>query len=632
MPGFRSVTYTGVYPGVDVVYRGTKSGLKYDFVVAPGADPGRIGLAFDLPVTIDGNGDLVIEGASGPVRHEKPVVYQEVHGRRKAVEARYQFVGSGAGATVRFDLGRYDSSRPLVIDPAVVYSTFLGGPVGDAVNGIAVDGAGHAYVAGSTTSPDFPTVNPLQPTKGAGGTDDAFVTKFNPAGNGLVYSTFLGGGLADAAQAIAIDGAGNAYVAGSTSSTNFPVTPGAFQGTKGAGTSADAFVAKLNPAGSALAYSTYLGGAGADVARGIAVDAAGDAYVAGSSASTGLGAGGVFQPAKGAGTTDDAFVARFSTAGARLWFSYLGGAQADVANGVAIDAGGNAYVAGSTASPGMSTAGVVQATKGAGTTSDAFVTKVAPDGTARIWSTYLGGGLADTGRGIAVDGSGSAYVTGSTASTDFPTASPIQAAKAAGPETDVFVTKLAPYGASLVHSTYLGGVEADSGHAIAVDATGSAHFSGIASSELFPVERPVARHGGNTEAFIARLVPAGTSFVFSTHYGGIGTDDGRSIAVDAAQATYVGGVTTFARVPEYFPTVNAFQSTFGGGFVPGTANSGDGFVAKLTPDAPGRPLVTRLTPRGGDTTGGTPVVVNGIGLTGATAVRFGDTPARSFTV
>ena len=629
--GYGSVTYAGAYPGIDVVYRGARHGLEYDFVVAPGADPGQITLVFDRVAEVDERGDLVLETSAGTVRHEEPVVYQEIDGKRRTVDARYVVESGASGSTVRFRLGRFDSSVPLVIDPAVVYSTFLGGPLGDAVNAIAVDGGGHAYVTGSTTSTDFPRVNALQAAKGAGATSDAFVTKLNPAGNGLVYSTYLGGGAADEGFGIAVDGAGNAYVAGSTASTNFPVA-NAFQATKGAGTTTDAFVAKLDPAGSALVFSTYLGGAEADAARAIALDAAGDAYVAGAAASTGLSTAGVVQPAKGTGTSSDAFAAKVSSAGVRLWSTYLGGAAADQANGLAVDAGGNAYVAGFTASSGMSTAGSFQQTKGAGATNDAFVTKLAPDATTRVWSTYLGGALADAANAIALDSGASPYVTGSTASTDFPTASPIQGAKASGPEVDVFVTKLAPTGASLVYSTYLGGVEEDQGKAIAVDATGSAHFSGIASSELFPVERPVARNGGNTEAFVARLTPAGTSFVYSTHYGGIGTDDARSIATDASQATYIGGVTTFAREPEYFPTVNAFQSVFGGGFVAGSPNSGDGFVAKFAPDTPGRPLVTRLTPRGGDTAGGTSVIIEGVGLGGATAVRFGDTPARSLTI
>ena len=633
VPGYGSVTYEQPYPGIDLVYRGAGSGLEYDFVVAPGADPGRIALAFDRPAAVDGGGNLTIDMPGGPVRHEKPVVFQEIGGTRRPVDGRYVLqAGAGGRTTVGFALGSYDRSHPLVIDPVVVYSTFLGGPLGDAVNGIAVDAAGHAYVAGTTTSPTFPTADPFQGTKGAGTADDAFVAKFNPAGNGLVYSTFLGGGASDVANAIALDGAGNAYVAGQTASTDFP-TAGPFQGAKGAGTTTDAFVAKLNAAGNGLVYASFLGGALADAATGVAVDAAGNAHLAGSTSSTDFPTASPLQANKGAGTEADAFVARVNAAGSALLYStYLGGALADSAAAIALDGAGNAYVVGQTASTDFPTAAAFQAAKGAGAATDGFVAKLPPAGSPLAWSTYLGGSGADAVRGVAVDGAGAAYVTGSTASTDYPTAAPFQAAKGGGPEPDAFVTKLAPSGASLVYSTYLGAGEQDQGSAIAVDATGSAHVSGIANSELFPVERPVARLGGNQEGFVARLNPAGSALVFSTHYGGIGTEDVRAIAVDAAQSTYVAGITTFARVPEYFPTVNPFQATFGGGFVPGTPNSGDGFVAKFTADPAGVALVTRLTPRGGDTAGGTSVVVEGVGLTGTSAVRFGSVAAASFTV
>ena len=630
VPSFGAVRYADAWPGIDVVYKGRADGFEYDFVVAPGADPGRIALGFDRGVSVDAAGDLVIDTPAGPVRHEKPFVYQEEGGQRRPIDASYRLRGDGL---VEFRLGGYDAARRLVIDPVVVYSTFLGAPLGEAVNGIAVDGSGQAYVAGSTTSPDFPvTAGALQAAKGAGTADDAFVAKFNAAGSGLVYSTFLGGGAADVANAIAIDAAGSAYVAGQTASTNFP-TASPVQAAKGAGTTTDAFVAKLNPAGNALVYSTYLGGGLADLARGIRVGPAGDAYVAGSTASTDFPTASPVQPAKGAGADTDAFVTRLNPAGSALVFStYLGGALADVANGIAVDGAGAAYVAGSTASTNFPTAAPLQAAKGAGTTTDGFVTKLPAAGAPLTWSTYLGGGAADSANAIAVDGTGAAYVTGAAASTDFPVVAAFQATKGGGPEPDVFVTKMAPSGAALTFSTFLGGLEQDQGSAIAVDGTGSVHVSGIANSELFPVERPVARLGGNQEAFVARLVPAGNALVYSSHYGGLGSEDARAIATDAAGNTYFAGLTAFARDPEYFPTINAFQSTFGGGFVPGTANSGDGFVAKIAPDTPGRPLVTRLTPKGGPVEGGASVVIDGVGFTGVSAVRFGDTPARSYVV
>ena len=650
VPSYGSVRYAHAWPGIDVVYKGAATGLEYDFVVAPGADPARVALAFDHEVDVADDGDLVITTAAGPVRHRKPFVYQEDGGRRAPVPAAYRV---GPDRRVGFDLGRYDPAKPLVIDPVVVYSTFLGAPLGEAVNGIAVDGAGHAYVAGSTTSADFPvTPGAMQAAKGAGATDDAFVAKFNPTGNGLVYSTFLGGSAADAATAIAVDAAGNAYVTGTTASTNFP-TANAVQAAKGAGTTTDAFVAKLNAAGNALVYSTYLGGGGVDAGRGIKVGPAGDAYLGGSTDSTNFPTANALQATLAAGTCpttavpanpcSDAFVARLNPAGSALAFStYLGGSGPDVANGIAVDGAGDVYVAGSTRSNNFPTASPFQGAHGGGTCptdtipaalcTDAFVAKLPASGTALAWSTYLGGGAADSAAAIAVDAAGDPYVTGAAASTNFPTAAPFQGAKGGGPEPDAFVTKMSASGASLVYSTYLGGLEQDQGSAIAVDGTGSAHVSGIANSELFPVERPVARLGGNQEAFVARLNPAGNGLVYSSHYGGIGSEDARAVATDGSASTYIGGLTSFARVPEYFPTVNAFQPTFGGGFVPGTPNSGDGFVAKIVPDTPRRPLVTRLTPRGGPVEGGTSVVVEGVGLNGASAVRFGDAPARSFVV
>ncbi|MEO6121177.1 MAG: SBBP repeat-containing protein, partial [Acidimicrobiales bacterium] len=293
---FDSVRFDGAYPGIDVVYRGGGGQLAYDFVVAPGADPGQIGLSFDRPPTIDGQGRLVVATPSGDVRHDPPVAFQQVDGRRRPVPARFEARGTGE---VGFRLGRFDPAIALVIDPTISYSTYLGGLLADTAFAIAVDGACNAYVTGSTASDDFPTAGALQAARGATTATDVFVAKINPAGTGLVWSTFLGGGAADAAAGIALDGAGNLYIAGSTASPDFP-TANAFQPANGAGTTSDAFVAKLNPAGNALLWSTFLGGGAADAATSIAVDAAGNAYLAGSVASTDFPTANAFQPAKGA--------------------------------------------------------------------------------------------------------------------------------------------------------------------------------------------------------------------------------------------------------------------------------------------------------------------------------------------
>jgi hypothetical protein len=673
-PTYASVGYDGVWPGIDVVYRSAAAGFEYDFVVAPAADPGRIGMRFDgaQGIRVDEGGGLVIETPAGTVRHEPPFAFQEEGGTRTQIQARYQIAGP---QNVRFTLGAYDPARPLVIDPVVAYSTYLGGPIGDAVNAIAVNPAGEVYAAGVTNSPDFPLVNALQGTKGGGTSNgnDAFITKFNAGGSGLVYSTFLGGTLNDAANAIAIDPAGNVYVAGTTISNDFPLA-NAIQAVRGVGTCptstttttaqcTDAFVAKLNPAGSALVYSTYLGGAHHEVGNGIAVDGAGNVTVVGTTQSANFPVANARQAAIGGGDClitfgqpapnpptraatpcSDGFVTQLSAAGTALnHSSYLGGNKHDTITAVAVDAAGSLYVTGATGSANLPTAGAVQGTFGGGVCAslaeptgpcnDAFVAKLPSTGASLTYATYLGGPAADSGAAIALDATGAAYVTGSAASATFPTtAGAFQVTKGAGPESDAFVTKLAPSGAALAYSTFLGARELDGGSSIAVDGTGSAHVGGITLSEQFPVTRPVARFGGNQDAFVTRLHPSGGSLLYSTHYGGLGTEDAKGIGVDGANSTYVGGLTTFARTPEYFPTVNPFQGTFGGGFVPGTPNSGDGFAAKFVTDVPGRPLVTRISPRGGDRAGGTPVVISGTGFNGATAVRFGSTLARSFVV
>ena len=559
VPQFGKVRMPAVYEGIDVVWYGNQGEVEYDFVVAAASDPRQIRVRFEGAerIDVDAAGDLVLRIAGGEIRQRAPFAYQQRGGSRHAVHARYQRHGA---REFRIALGAYDTSLPLIIDPVLAWSTYLGGSGTDAAHAITVDAGGNAYVTGTTSSINFPTANSVQ-SANAGGFD-AFVTKFNAAGTALVYSTYLGGSGTDSGQGIAVDGAGNAYVAGWTDSPNFPVA-NPLQAAIGG--SLDAFVTKLNAAGTALVYSTYLGGSGSDQAFGITVDTAGNAYVAGSTASSNFPTANAVQGAN-AGATD-AFLTKINAAGNALVYStYLGGSGFDRANGVAVDNAANAYVAGETTSTNFPTLNAIQGSNGGA--SDAFATKVNAAGTALVYSTYLGGSLDDAAAAIDVDAAASAYVAGRTQSTNFPVANALQAANAGA--TDAFATKLNAAGTALVYSTYLGGSGVDVASAIAADAAGNAYLAGATGSTNFPTANALqAANAGGNDAFETKLNAAGTAIVDSTYLGGGANDDARGIAVDAAGGVYVAGFTTSSN----FPTLNPLQATFAG--------VQDAFVAKL---------------------------------------------------
>ncbi|MGA2325613.1 MAG: SBBP repeat-containing protein [Bryobacteraceae bacterium] len=564
VPHYARIQYEGVYPGIDLVWYGNQRQLEYDFVVAAGADPRQIQVAYEgvESVGVEAGGELVLRTALGAVRQPPPRVYQEMGGKRVEVGARYAMM---ARNRVSFELASYDRKRELRIDPVVLaYSTYLGGSGDDVSGGIAVDAAGSAYVTGYTASTNFPSQSPYQAT--LQGTANVFVTKLSPAGNALVYSTYLGGSGWDWGRGIAVDGAGSAYVTGSTDSANFP-TQSAYQATFQGGP-CDAFVTKLSPAGNALVYSTYLGGRGQDLGFGIAVDGAGSAYVTGYTDSANFPTQSAYQATK-QGDYNNAFVTKLTPAGNALVYStYLGGSGVDGGSAIAVDGAGSAYVTGGTTSPDFPTQSPYQATfQGY---SDAFVTKLTPAGNALVYSTYLGGSGDDGGGGIAVDGAGSAYVTGYTSSTNFPTQSAYQATLQGS--QDAFVTKLTPAGNALSYSTYLGGSGDDWGFGIAVDAAGSAYVTGWTSSQNFPTQSPyqATNQGGIYDAFVTKLTPAGTALVYSTYLGGSGYDWRSGIALDGAGLVYVTGVTSSTN----FPTQSPYQATFQGGL-------SDAFVTKL---------------------------------------------------
>ncbi len=495
---YARVRYEEVYPGVDLVYYGNQGQLEYDFVVAPGADPSHIRLkvAGARKMYVNGQSQLVVQTAGGSVRWNKPSVYQQAHDQRHAVEGKYVL---RRDHEVSFEVAAYDTARPLIIDPILVYSTYLGGSNSDyGGHGIAVDTSGNAYVTGQTYSSDFPTTpGAFQTTKN----DDkhfseAFVTKLNPTGTGLVYSTYLGGSGIDYGYGIAVDTSGNAYVTGYAGS-DFPTTPGAFQTTYGGDT--DAFVTELNPTGSALVYSTYLGGSTGDISAAdygyaVALGTAGNAYVTGKTYSSDFPTTpGAFQTTHG--VFEDAFVTELNPTGSALVYStYLGASGSDYGNGIAVDTSGNAYVTGYTYSSDFpTTPGAFQTTFGGGFT-DAFVTELNPTGTGLVYSTYLGGSGSgyDRGQAIAVDTSGNAYVAGDTDSSNFPTTPGAFQRTNAG-EDDAFVTKLNPTGTGLVYSTYVGGPGVDFGLGIGVDTSGNAYVAGYASLDFPPPLGPPRR-------------------------------------------------------------------------------------------------------------------------------------------
>jgi uncharacterized protein (TIGR03437 family) len=546
---FARVRFRGLYPGIDVVYYWRGQDFEYDLFLAPGADPARIRMAIH-----------------GPLRLAPPKVYQD----GRIVPASY----ARRGPYVTFRLGPYDRRRPLVIDPVLSLSTFLGGAAEDAGNAVALDAQGNIYITGYTRSANFVVQGPLPGGAANAGPDDVFVTKLNPAGTQVIYSTYLGGAGNDRGLAIAVDGAGAAYVAGSTVSNNFPMV-GAVQGTnRGNG---DGFVAKLNPAGNALVYSTYLGGSQVDQANAIAVDAAGAVYLTGFTFSADFPMVQAMQMHAG---LRDAFIAKLNPAGSALVYSScLGSAGDEVGNGIAVDAGGSPYLTGWTSSAAFPvTPGVRQgALSGA---QDAFVTKYAASGAALVYSTLLGGAGSEQGAAVAVDSGGNAYVTGFTDSADFPTtAAAFQAAR--GGERDAFVIKLNPTATALVYSTYLGSAGTDQGLAIAVDSGGAALVAGFTDSPAFPSVGAFQSvyAGGTADGFVTKLNAAGSALGYSTFLGGAEFDQVSAVAVDATGNAVVAGTTAS---PAFTTTAGALQRTYGG-------DIGDAFVAKIIEPQPTLP-------------------------------------------
>jgi Beta-propeller repeat len=589
LPTWRRVVYSDLWPGIDLVYEGTANRLKYSFRVRPGANPEEIRLAYRgaAKVGVSSTGRLEVETPRGGFEDDAPSAYQEVDGRRTSVNVAYA-VGSETAGRYEYglDIGSYDRGKTLVLDPAVlIYAGYIGGEGPEYGQGIAVDGFGNAYVTGYALDSLFPVK--VGPDLTYPGSWDAFVAKVNAAGTGLDYSGFIGGIGYDRGYGIAVDDSGNAYVTGFTDSgnalsgeTSFPVTVGpdlTFNGGR------DAFVAKVNAAGTGLDYAGFIGGLGTDQGYDVAVDGTGHAYVTGDATSLET----TFPVTVGPDLTRngdfDAFVAKVSADGTGLDYAgYVGGSSFEHGFGIALDASGNAYIAGNTGSSEATfpvKIGPDLTYNGSGIAGgDVFVAKVNAGGTGLDYAGYIGGSDTEYGHGIAVDSFGNAYVTGRTFSSEgtFPvTVGPDLTYNGSGSDFgDAFVAKVNAAGTGLDYAGYIGGSGGDTGESIAVDGSGNAYVTGFTESSetTFPVTvGPDLTFNGDFDAFVAKVNAAGTGLQYAGYIGGSDGDVGRGIAVDASGNAYVIGQASSSE--STFPVTVGPDLTLSGG--------PDVFVAKV---------------------------------------------------
>jgi len=562
---FTKVKYEAVYPGIDLVYYGNQRQLEQDFVVEPGGNPGLIRLTFDgaKRLRVNEKGELLLKLNQGEIRQSKPIAYQYIQSHRYEIACRYTL---GNKQQAGLALGEYDQRYPLVIDPVLSYSSYLGGSGADQAYSIAVDNSGNAYITGNTSSSDFPLANAYQSTRNNSSTE-IFVSKLNASGTALVYSTYIGGGRTDIGGGIAVDSSGNAYITGYTFSFDYP-SVNSLQPFGGGST--DAFATKLSAAGDALQYSTYLGGSGSDFANGIAVDTSGAAYVMGSTLSANFPTASPFQ-ANLSGSRD-VFVSKIDPTGTSLNYStFLGGSGEEYGDtGIAVDSSGDAFVVGYTNSSNFPTSNALQPSLHG--QFDMFISKFDPTGATLQYSTYLGGTGDDRAYSVAVDSSGNAYIAGLSNASGFPTSNALQ--PAFGGFIDAVVVKLNSTGSTLIYSTYLGGSGDDRGNHIAVDGSGNAYLTGVTKSTNFPTMIPTQATQGDSgafyDAFVTKLPANGSGLVFSSYLGGNSDDYGYGIAVDSGGNAYVTGYTSSTN----FPTASALQPTYGG--------STDAFVTKIS--------------------------------------------------
>lgn len=592
---FQRVRYENSYDGVDVVFYGNQEKLEYDFVVQPNANPGKIALKFEGAddLEIAGNGDLILKFDGGELLQHKPIVYQEINGERLEITSNYLLSTN----QIKFEIGDYDHNQPLVIDPVLSYSTFLGGTGGESGRGIAVDANGNAYVGGFTNSTSqFPLVGAFQ-TVNPNGVNAAFVTKINSAGTAFVYSTYLTGtsGVANTVgRAIAVDTAGSAYLTGITQSCNFPTTAGVFlpAGNPGCAGNYKGFVAKFNAAGNGLVYGTFIADQNYNFngeITGIVVDSTNNAYLTGfADTPTFPTTAGAFRPAPVAGSGNDSFVVKLNPAGSGLAYStFLGGGntnlgdafglQSAFANSIALDSANNtAVVAGHTTATNFPIAGSAAQPFYSGLR-DGFVTKLNSTGTGIIYSTYLGGSDRDgEPANVALDSSGNAYVSVSTSSQNFPVTPTAFRPFRDGNSFSAALTKLNANG-GLVYSTFVGAGDNDIGVTdVAVDAGGNAYVAGGGGTTTI---HPVNSLFPSGRTFVSKFNSTGTGLFFGNYLDGTNTGESiiRSITLDSNGNAFLTGNTSVTNFPN---TAGAPQTVNRGG---GSSqdDAGDAFVSRV---------------------------------------------------
>jgi hypothetical protein len=586
IPTYEEIVYKQLYPGIDLHYSGEQAvsghwSLKGTYTVAPGADPGRIRWLYrGAAVRLDqATGDLMIsisddEGLA--LVERAPVSWQEIGGERVPVESRFALAKDGS---IHFTLGSYDPAHALVIDPTLVFSSYLGTSTEDSAHGIAVDSQGNIVVVGWTDSTEFPTTPDAFQSSSTGGTcfspppfnqpfpcNDGFVTKITPDGATLLYSTYLGGTGDDGLRAVALDGSDNIYLTGWTTSTDFPTVNPIQPSNGGAGSrTPDAFVARLAADGSTLQYSTYLGGSGRDYGDNLALDSEGNAYIVGWTESTDFPTVNPVQAVYGGGFFDG-IVAKVNAAGDSFEYStFLGGSDLEYGFGIDVDSQGSAHITGFTLSDDFPTMNAMQPVFGGGV--EAYLTKLSPAGSDYVYSTYFG---SDDTRGydIRVSENGHAYLVGATSSATFPVVNPIQGVYSGTP-WDGFVSRFLPDGSALTFSTYLGGDGHEVIHTLTLDNTGKVHFIGWSNSTDFPLVDPLQAMPGGPDVIVGTIAADMTTLDFSTYFGGSSHDTGWAIAVDGSGRAHIAGRTSSSD----FPTHDPLQPGFGGGT--------DGFVATI---------------------------------------------------